>query len=382
MTEQEPAGHRPIVVRLLLELLLPALGFGLGVGFATGNFPAALATGLAISLLIYVLYRLDLAFIRPRLEQLPRDWLRLGLEMTFSLLEHLAGALVALLVCSRLFGFSVVPTAAWGALGGLVVAFPIIHGTETALRYYRQLKEKEEREKELRALTTEAELKALKAQINPHFLFNTLNTIAQLIHTNATQAEVTIERLAEILRYTLAGSEQATVPLKEELAFVDTYLEIEQARFGRRLQIGREIAPGTLEVPIPVLLLQPLVENAIRHGQGPNGRVDLHIRVRRQEDAVIIAIADQGPGMPPHYQIGEGPGVGLRNVDQRLRKHYGEGYRLEIRDNEPRGTIALLRIPGEITGPATAASRAGRSADREARPADSGGVSARGEEQT
>jgi LytS/YehU family sensor histidine kinase len=111
----------------------------------------------------------------------------------------------------------------------MVIVFPIIHGTETALRYYRRLQDKERVEEQLRALATRAELRALKAQINPHFLFNTLNTIAHLIHADPAQAEATIERLAEMFRYVLTGSEWGLVPLAEELAFVDSYLEIERA---------------------------------------------------------------------------------------------------------------------------------------------------------
>jgi two-component system LytT family sensor kinase len=227
----------------------------------------------------------------------------------------------------------------------MLVVFPIIHGTGLALGYYRQLKEKERVEQELRTLAAQAELKALKAQINPHFLFNTLNTIAQLIHTDPTQAEATVERLAEMLRYVLAGSERGLVPLGEELAFVDDYLAIEQARFGERLRVTREVAPEALDVPVPSLILQPLVENAVRHGQGADGSVDLTIRVRLHGDEVIITVADQGRGMSSRHGIGEGAGHGLRNVDDRLRKTYGEEYGLEIRDNEPRGTVVMVRIP-------------------------------------
>jgi signal transduction histidine kinase len=344
MTEQK-ASERTIVRTLLVEILLPAIGFGLGVGFATRDYPVSLATGLAISSSIYVLYKLDRAFLHPWLEKLSQDWLHLGLEMTFSLLEHVLGALLALLVCSRVLRFAVVPSAAWGALGGMVIVFPIIHGTGLALGYYRQLKEKEHVEQELRTLATQAELTALKAQINPHFLFNTLNTIAQLIHTDSAQAEATVERLAEMFRYVLAGSERKLVRLEEELAFVDDYLAIERARFSERLRVTRQVAPEALSVPVPSLILQPLVENAIRHGQGADGSVDLTIRVRPHGDEVMIIVADQGPGMPSRPGIGEGSGHGLRNVDERLRKTYGEAYGLEIRDNESKGTLVAVRIP-------------------------------------
>jgi len=349
MTEQK-ASERTIVRTLLVEILLPAIGFGLGVGFATRNYPVSLITGLAISSSIYVLYRLDRAFLHPWLERLSQDWLHLGLEMTFSLLEHVLGALLALLVCSRIFGFAVVPSAAWGALGGMVIVFPIIHGTGLALGYYRQLKEKERVEQELRTLATQAELTALKAQINPHFLFNTLNTIAQLIHTDSAQAEATVERLAEMFRHVLVGSERGLVPLEEELAFVDSYLEIEQARFGERLRVTREVAPEALDVPVPSLILQPLVENAVRHGRAADGSVDLTIRTQSRGDEVMIAIADQGPGMGKGVWECGGSGHGLRNVDERLRKTYGEGYGLEVMANEPRGAVVMVRIPIGVCG--------------------------------
>jgi len=345
MTEQTESRPRHAIVHTSMEIALPAAGFTLSVGFATRNWLASLITGLAISSAIYVLYGLDQRLLHPRLEKLSRDWVHLGLEMTFSLLDHVLGALLALLVCSRLFGFQVVPSAAWIALGGMVVVFPIIHGTGMALRFFRQLQEKERQEEQLRALATQAELKALKAQINPHFLFNTLNTIAQLIHTNPAQAEATVERLAEMFRYVLAGSERGLVSLEEELAFVEGYLEIERARFGQRLHVTRQVAPEALDVWVPSLILQPLVENAVRHGRGTDGSIDLTLRVQPHDDEIVIAIADRGPGMPSPTPLGEGDGLGLRNVDQRLRKTYGETYGLQITANEPRGAVVTIKIP-------------------------------------
>jgi LytS/YehU family sensor histidine kinase len=212
-----------------------------------------------------------------------------------------------------------------------------------AVDYYRQLREKERVEQELRTLATQAELKALKAQINPHFFFNALNTIAALIHTDPALAEASVERLAQMFRYVLAGSERGQAALEKELAFVDDYLEIERARFGERLQVNREIDPQTLSTPVPSLILQPLVENAVRHGHGDDGRIDLDIQVASIDAGVRITIADQGPGMSAGFQIGDGPGHGLRNVDERLQKMYGRG--LEVRANEPRGTAVTICIP-------------------------------------
>jgi two-component system LytT family sensor kinase len=148
-----------------------------------------------------------------------------------------------------------------------------------------------------------------------------------------------------MFRYMLAGSERGLVPLEEELSFVGNYLEIERARFGQRLRITREIVPEVLSVLVPSLILQPLVENAVRHGRGADGGIDLTIRIRPHDEEVRITIADQGPGMPPSHKMEEGPGHGLRNVDERLRKTYGGEYGLEIAANEPRGAVMAIRIP-------------------------------------
>jgi len=344
MTEQKTSVPKRIIVRILTEIILPAIAFSLGVGFAIGNYPVSFITGLAISGTIYVLYELDQILLHPRLERLPRDW-QLGLEIASSLLEHILGALLALFACGRIFGFVVEPTIAWMVVWMLFVGFLAVHSATYAWRFYRELKERELLEEQLRALAAQAELKALKAQTNPHFLFNTLNTIAQLIHTDPAQAEATVERLAEMFRYVLAGSERTLVPLEEELAFVDGYLEIERARFGERLRLTREVAPEALSVPVPSLILQPLVENAVRHGRGDDGSVDLTIRAQPHGDEVVIAIADQGPGLSMGVWGCGSRGHGLRNVDERLRKTYGDECGLEIAANEPQGTVVTVRIP-------------------------------------
>ncbi len=345
MTEQIQGERRGAIMRMLAELGLPALAFTLGVGLATGSWPASFVTGVATSSAIFALYWLDQRIVHPHLEKLSRDWLHLGLEMTFLLLDHVVGAVAALLVCSRLFGFEVFPNTAWLGVAAIVIAFPIIHGTEMALRFFRQVQEKERQEERLKALATEAELKALKAQINPHFLFNTLNTIAELIHADSDKAETTVERLAEMFRYVLNGSERGLVSVEEELAFLDDYLEIERVRYGDRLRITREVAPEALDLLVPSLVLQPLVENTLRHGLAADGSIDLGITIHTDGTRAVIAISDRGPGMPADHKIGQGPGHGLYNVDQRLRKTYGETFGLGISANQPQGTIVTLTIP-------------------------------------
>ena len=350
--EKREGRVRTILQPLLGYLILPGLGAGLAVGFATGHYGvSSFATGLFIALGMWLFWELDRLVLQQRLQRLPEDWPRFALGQTFSIFGHIAGAALGLLVGSRVFGFAISPTLAWYAVGGILIGFPIIHGTGDALRFHRQLREKERLEERLRTLAAEAELKALKAQVDPHFLFNTLNTIAALIHTDPDRAEATIERLAEMFRYVLNGSEQRVVPLRDELSFLDGYLRIEHARFGERLQVTREVAAQALDVPVPSLLLQPLVENAVRHGRGSDGRVDVTIRVDACEGEVRISIADQGPGIPPGFRLQESRGVGLQNVDDRLRKTYGEEYGLEIAANEPKGAMVSVRIPlggGEV----------------------------------
>ncbi len=343
MVEQKTSKRRRTWVSHLVWTVISGLLFGVSVSLATRRYLISLITGLVMSGAIEATYLLDNAFLRPRLKHLSYDWLRFGLEIVSALLGHVGGAGLALLACSWLFHFSIWDTRVWWAVAGMVVGFPVIHGTESALRFYRQLRERERLEERLRVMATEAELKALKAQINPHFFFNALNTIAALTHTDPALAEASVERLAQMFRYVLAGSERGQVPLEEELAFVDDYLEIERARFGERLRVTREIDPRILSIPIPSLILQPLVENAVRHGKGDDGRIALDIRVESVDAGVRITVADQGPGMPAGYRISDGHGHGLRNVDERLRKTYGHG--LEIRQNTPRGTAALIKVP-------------------------------------
>lgn len=293
-----------------------------------------------------VVWRLDRTFVQPQVRRIGRDWLRLETEMFASLAGHVLGALVALIACGYLFGFKVQLTTSWLLMLGIVLAFPIFHGAEMGLRYFRQLRDKERAEQELRALAAEAELRALKAQISPHFLFNTLNTIAALIHPHPELAELSVERLAGMFRYVLASSNRRQVSLEEELAFVDDYLEIERARFGDRLGITREVDPRTLSVPVPSLILQPLVENAVQHSHREDGTIAVTIQVEVTDGEVTVTIADEGPGMPVGYRCGEGPGHGLRNVDERLRTMVGRG--LDVGINEPTGTRVTVTIPCEL----------------------------------
>ena len=212
-----------------------------------------------------------------------------------------------------------------------------------------------EREEHLRDLASRAELKALRAQINPHFLFNALNAIAGLIHTRPELAEETVEQLAEVFRYTLRKSEKEWVRLDEELEFVAAYLRVEEARFGARLQVNISVDADATAIPVPAMSIQPLVENAIKHGTSAvEGQGKVTVRVTVNEDALCIEVCDNGPGFPAGFSLAApGNGHGLRNIAERLSGYYGDSARISW-EKQVEGTMVRLQIPRRGMAAATA----------------------------
>jgi two-component system LytT family sensor kinase len=203
-------------------------------------------------------------------------------------------------------------------------------------------------------LLLEARLDALQRQINPHFLFNTLNSIASLVRMNPEMARVMTVKLASILR-ALLKDHDTYVPLSEELSFTDDYLDIEVVRFGtEKLRVEKEIDPQTLNVLVPSILLQPLIENSIKHGLEPRlqgGTVTL--RSRLIGDRVLIEVADDGVGMgnkPASALARTGAGIGMKNVQERLEVLYGNEARFDVVSNPGRGTLVSIEIPANLPG--------------------------------
>lgn len=214
------------------------------------------------------------------------------------------------------------------------------------LRYRIEQRRQQERERELLLSASRAELKALRAQIDPHFLFNALNTIAGLIRERPDLADDTIERLARVFRYTLRRSGQEMVALGEEIDFAEAYLRIEQARLGDRLSVDFRIGPSASEAQVPAMCVQPLLENAIHHGvMGREGPARVAVSARLESAALVVEVRDDGPGFPPAFCISpEAGGHGLHNVAERLAGYYdGEGHLdWERVDGE---TVVRIRIP-------------------------------------
>jgi signal transduction histidine kinase len=199
---------------------------------------------------------------------------------------------------------------------------------------------------EMRDLTARAQMRALQAQINPHFLFNTLNVLANLIHSNPPKAERVTEELADVFRYALESTRTEWVKLDDELHFIESYLEIEKARFEERLIYSFDIDPEIRSLKIPPMILQPLVENAIKHGIGPKvegGEVRIQARLTRHQ--VLLTIEDTGVGRHSTSPRQRGAGIALSNVRERLQHLYGKGGTLQLEDIDPAGTRAVLTLP-------------------------------------
>ncbi len=204
-------------------------------------------------------------------------------------------------------------------------------GVEHAIRYFVEVREQQVQVARLSKQLADARLAALQAQLNPHFLFNALNTIA--VHAREGDGAETariVERLSDVLRRTLGRHRAGEVPLDDELELVRQYVAIEQARFPDRLTITFDIAPGALPASVPGFVLQHLVENAIRHGVARRSeRGTVRVSARRDGESLLLTVEDDGPGFPPSFAIPDGHG--LANTRERLRTLYGEGDWLSIR---------------------------------------------------
>ena len=217
------------------------------------------------------------------------------------------------------------------------------------VRYYRAYQERALRASQLEASLAVAKLETLKSQLHPHFLFNTLNAIVILVRKNRNrEAEDMLTGLSELLRHSLENIGVQEVSLRHEIEFLQIYLEIEQVRFKDRLKVRLEIEPETLDAWVPNLILQPLVENAIRHGIGKQPNAGLvAITAERQNGTLTMQVRDDGPGLPKDWLAsGESElGIGIANTRARLRQLYGDAQTLDIRNAEGGGAVAVLKIP-------------------------------------
>jgi two-component system LytT family sensor kinase len=219
-------------------------------------------------------------------------------------------------------------------------------GIKYTVSYYQKYRERELQTSQLEARLAMSRLQVLKMQLHPHFLFNTLNAISELVYKDPESAELMIGDLSDLLRMSFQNLEVQEITLKQELEFLRKYLEIEQMRFHDRLRVEMKIAPETLDAQVPNMILQPLVENAIKHGLAPRsegGKIE--IGAERSNGHLQITVSDDGIGVPFNDVENLPEGVGLSNTRKRLRHLYGERHKFDLATAEKSGLKVNLMIP-------------------------------------
>lgn len=278
--------------------------------------------------------------------------IHLGVSIGATLVDVAAGATIALMVGAAagahgaryyLFGFM-----SWLPTG--VLTYWAIVGAGYALDSDRNFRRQQLRASELRTQLARAELATLRAQLHPHFLFNTLNTVVALVQSEQpTTAVRVLTNLSDILRRVLEQAPAQEIPLRDELDFVHAYLAIERTRFPDRLQVRTEIADAALCALVPSLLLQPLVENAVKYGLGrtrSGGRIDIIAAV--EHERLLLRVRDDGPGLPETWHP-HGTGVGLANTQARLQQIYGDAHEFILANAAAGGAEVIITIPLRIS---------------------------------
>ena len=222
-------------------------------------------------------------------------------------------------------------------------------GLSHAVHFHREARNRALTAAQLETRLAEAQLQALQRQLHPHFLFNTLHTISALMHRDVEAADSMLARLSDLLRLTLNRIGTQQVALREELDFVTKYLEIERTRYGDRLRVDVDVDPATLDAAVPSFVLQPLVENAVRHGIAPQRRGGrIWIRASRARDRLRLVVGDDGHGVSAEKLLAFNTGVGLTNTRTRLQHLYGEGHSFDFKTPPAGGLEVTVLIPFDV----------------------------------
>lgn len=318
--------------------------------------PALLATltGFSLSLIMGSAYR-RIITMRPLMVLLLSSLVLSAAAALFSVIEVWAHA--------AFYGDGWQPRGV-EYLGAVLLDFSVLGawtGFYYGINFYLLLAEQSARMVNVARQANVAQLEMLRYQLNPHFLFNTLNSISTLVLLRQTErANAMLSRLASFLRYSLVGEREGLATVAQEAEALKLYLDIERTRFEDRLRTRFDIEPQVMEARLPSLLLQPIVENAIKYAVTPSeDGADILVDARRMGDRLVITIADTGPGLggttggtlpEPSESPPEGTNVGLANIRERLAQAYGPDHRLELADNEPHGLIVLIDIPYQTEG--------------------------------
>ena len=350
----EPRSHRSrLLISLVLAPVLWAVPFALffgtlynadlrGYGWA---YVVSLVFAVVIRGATLIAERVLVPMLRLREPDRARRWLpEAAIYMVVSVsASFLAAAIVNQFIVPGFLG----SPRAWLMSGMFAIAFTfLVGGIIYARVFYRAAVARAVALERMRSQLERAELRALRAQVNPHFLFNTLNSIAALIHENPAAAEDVVTRLADVFRHALTASGREHTRLAEELEFLRSWLAIEHVRFGDRLRVVEDVEPGLDEVPVPGLLFQPLIENAVRYAVAPRaegGTITLRVRRDPSGKTITAEVADDGPGFTPGARP-RGNGVGLESVRERLRLG-GDPHAFALESAPGRGTRVRITLP-------------------------------------
>jgi len=234
-----------------------------------------------------------------------------------------------------------------GSFRSDLLVYGAVIGIYYALDYYRKYREREFLASRLEAQLAQAQLDSLRMQLHPHFLFNTLNSIVGLVRDNKNQAAVSmLVGLSDLLRHTLEHSSRQEVELREELNFIKLYLSIQEIRFSDRLRVELDVDPATLKALVPNLILQPLTENALRHGLGRSAASGfVGIRSAVEDGHLRLTVYDNGAGLPDDWQLKGSAGIGLANTVARLQQLYEDDHQFDIRNRDNGGVEAVILMP-------------------------------------
>ena len=305
---------------------------------------AVAAVGLILSLLMRLVYR--------KLWASPPLVISIGVLAT-SFATAAIWKIFSNVVYLEMFKDGWRPDSVWWYISYVMASFYVTlcwSGLYFGIKYYMQLQEQTERTLAATAAAHQAQLKMLRYQLNPHFLFNTLNAISTLILDRSNEtANLAVSRLSDFLRYTLDNDPMKRVSLGSELGAIDLYLEIEKVRFGDRLIVRKEVEARAMDALVPSLILQPLIENAIKYAVSPaedGGTITISAKIH--SDTLMLKLADDGPG------LGNGDskpksscGVGLQNTRERLQQLYGDNQAFTLAPNDPKGLVITINIPFE-----------------------------------
>jgi len=315
------------------------------IDYAYAGHPLAWWRAMALALIEWYLWALATPIVvwlarRFRLDR--RHWPgSLAVHVPASVVCTIAKQIADTVAASTITGIARGPFS-FITINMAFLTYWVIVGATYAAEHYQKYRERELEAARLETALARSELQSLRMQLHPHFLFNTLNTIAALMREDVEAADVMMARLGDLLRVTLASADVPEVPLRRELELVDMYLEIQRARMGERLTARIDAAPDTLDAAVPTLLLQPIVENAVRHGAGARpGAARIDVSAVREGDTLILDVRDDGPGPAPAAAFRHG----LENTRARLAAAHGPAASFELSRAAGGGALARLRMP-------------------------------------